>query len=124
MMPTRIILLLIGTLGLGAMAAGIALDRPQLPSRRIRTVTAPQGSMIAITNVRVFDGDRMLPRATVIIEGDHIGAVGAGVPVPASAMIVDGSGQTLLPGFIDAHTHARDDALERALVFGVTTELD
>jgi len=31
---------------------------------------------------------------------------------------------TVLPGFIDAHTHAFGDALERALVFGVTTELD
>jgi imidazolonepropionase-like amidohydrolase len=31
---------------------------------------------------------------------------------------------TLLPGLIDAHTHVFGDALEEALVFGVTTELD
>ena len=38
--------------------------------------------------------------------------------------MIDGSGATLLPGFIDAHTHTFGPALERALVFGVTTELD
>src|SRR5262249_13820441 len=43
---------------------------------------------------------------------------------PAGATIVDGTGKTLLPGLIDAHTHAWGDALERALAFGVTTELD
>jgi hypothetical protein len=30
----------------------------------------------------------------------------------------------VLPGLIDAHTHASGDALARALTFGVTTELD
>jgi imidazolonepropionase-like amidohydrolase len=44
--------------------------------------------------------------------------------VPAGAAVVDGDGHTLLPGLIDAHTHAFGAALERALVFGVTTELD
>jgi imidazolonepropionase-like amidohydrolase len=37
---------------------------------------------------------------------------------------IPGDGRTLLPGFIDAHTHSWGDALERALLYGVTTELD
>ena len=44
--------------------------------------------------------------------------------VPPGAEVIDGAGRTLLPGLIDAHTHAFGDALERALLFGVTTELD
>ena len=38
--------------------------------------------------------------------------------------MIDGTGETLLPGFIDAHAHAFGDGLREALIFGVTTELD
>lgn len=37
---------------------------------------------------------------------------------------IDGSGKTLLPGLVDAHTHTFDGSLTQALTFGVTTELD
>jgi imidazolonepropionase-like amidohydrolase len=79
---------------------------------------------VAITNVRVFDGTRVIPKGTVVFQGDRIAAVGEKVQPPRGAQVIDGTGQTLLPGFIDSHTHAWGDALERALVFGVTTELD
>jgi imidazolonepropionase-like amidohydrolase len=79
---------------------------------------------VAITNVRIFDGTRMIPKGTVVFQGNRIAAVGADVLPPRGAEIVDGSGQTVVPGFIDSHDHAWGDALKRALVFGVTTELD
>jgi len=59
----------------------------------------------AITNVRLFDGTRVTPRATVIIDGTRIVAAGTNVAVPAGAAMIDGSGKTLLPGLIDSHTH-------------------
>ena len=47
------------------------------------------------------------------------------LPAPAGAQTVDGTGKTLLPGLIDAHTHTIDESsLLQALVFGVTTDLD
>jgi imidazolonepropionase-like amidohydrolase len=79
---------------------------------------------VAITNVRIFDGTRVIPKGTVVFQGDRIAAVGAKVFPPKGANVIDGTGQTLLPGFIDGHTHTWGEALERALVFGVTTELD
>jgi imidazolonepropionase-like amidohydrolase len=79
---------------------------------------------VAITNVRIFDGTRVIPKGTVIFSGGKITAAGEKVATPADAQIVDGTGMTVLPGFIDSHTHAWGEALERALVFGVTTELD
>jgi imidazolonepropionase-like amidohydrolase len=79
---------------------------------------------VAITNVRIFDGARVIPRGTVVFTGGKIIAVGEKAAAPAGARIVDGTGQTILPGFIDGHTHTWGEALERALVFGVTTELD
>ncbi len=85
---------------------------------------AAQTVPTAIVNVRIFDGTRVIPKGTVVFQGNRIAAVGADVMPPKGATIVDGTGQTVLPGFIDSHTHAWGEALERALVFGVTTELD
>jgi imidazolonepropionase-like amidohydrolase len=80
---------------------------------------------VVITNVRIFDGTRVIPKGTVVFQGRQIKAVGETVAVPKDALeVIDGTGQTVLPGFIDSHTHAFGEALERALVFGVTTELD
>ncbi len=83
-----------------------------------------QTAPVAITNVRVFDGTRVIPKGTVVFQGDRIAAVGEHVQPPNGAQVIDGAGMTLLPGFIDGHTHTWGEALERALVFGVTTELD
>src|SRR5262245_59206293 len=120
----RLIQLLTAIVGVGMMAAGIVLDLPAPDPAKPHAVAIPHGPVTAIVNVRVFDGERLLPRATVVIAGDRIGGVGPDLAVPAGAKVVDGTGRTLLPGLIDSHTHASGDALERALRFGVTTELD
>jgi imidazolonepropionase-like amidohydrolase len=74
---------------------------------------------VALTNVRVFDGERLLEPATVVIDGDRIGRD------PAGAATVDGDGRVLLPGLIDCHIHLTDDATLSALARnGVTTGLD
>jgi imidazolonepropionase-like amidohydrolase len=74
---------------------------------------------IALTNVRAFDGQRLLEPATVVIDGDRIGGDQAG------ARTRDGGGGALLPGLIDCHVHLTDDATLAALArHGVTTGLD
>ncbi|WP_127354262.1 amidohydrolase family protein [Actinacidiphila soli] len=78
-----------------------------------------------IRNVAVFNGTELQPRHDVLLDGPAISAVGTGLAVPAGATVVDGTGRTLLPGLIDAHTHATGlSQLRQSLVFGVTTELD
>lgn len=86
---------------------------------------APVSDSFAIVGARVFDGVRLHPQATLVVEGGRIRALGRQVAVPESFPVIDGRGMTVLPGMIDAHSHAlvRGD-LERALQFGVTTELD
>jgi imidazolonepropionase-like amidohydrolase len=81
-------------------------------------------STVAIRNIRLFDGTRVVPNATVVFADGIIKVVGANASVPEGARVIEGSGRTLLPGLIDSHTHVYGDALERALRFGVTTELD
>jgi imidazolonepropionase-like amidohydrolase len=82
------------------------------------------GNSFVIRNARVFDGHAVLEKSDVWIENGKIKAVGADLKVPSSVKAVDAAGDTLLPGLIDAHTHAWGDALKQAEIFGVTTELD
>jgi len=87
--------------------------------------TANDQRSVLLRNVRVFDGRRVIPSTSVLIRGERIAAINPGLPVPAGAEVIDGSGKTLLPGLIDSHGHASTlpTALRDALVFGVTTEL-
>jgi imidazolonepropionase-like amidohydrolase len=74
---------------------------------------------------RLFDGESFR-EADVLVVGTRIEAVGPTIDPPASAERVDARGHTLLPGLIDAHTHAGMDVrtLELARVLGVTLEVD
>ena len=57
-----------------------------------------------IRDVRVFDGETVAERQTVVISQGRIAAVGGSpVAVPAGAQEVAGEGRTLLPGLMDAH---------------------
>ena len=68
-----------------------------------------------IRGATVFTGDEVLETATVTVRGRTIEAVTAGEALPPAAgedaTVVDGSGMTLLPGLIDAHTHNFGPAL-------------
>ena len=48
----------------------------------------------AVTNVRVFDGRRLMDPGTVMIEG---GRIGPAPSAPGGAEMVDGEGGVLLP---------------------------
>jgi imidazolonepropionase-like amidohydrolase len=63
---------------------------------------------------RIFDGrsESALPNAVVVVQGDRILAAGAGVAVPAGATVVDLGDATILPGFIDSHTHLTGESGE------------
>ena len=85
----------------------------------------PEQGSFAVRNVRVFDGERMLPRASVVVSHGVIRAVDVDAAVPPNVEVVDGVGRTLVPGLIDAHTHtAFRKQLETSLAFGITTHLD
>jgi imidazolonepropionase-like amidohydrolase len=80
---------------------------------------------ILFRNARVFDGTRILEgRPDVLVHDGKIARIAKSIPAPNGAEVIDATGKTLLPGLIDAHTHAFGDALIQALMFGVTTELD
>jgi imidazolonepropionase-like amidohydrolase len=70
--------------------------------------TAPQRTIVLNADRMITISSPTLVRnARVVVTGDRITAVGtaANVQVPAGAQVIDLGDVTLLPGFIDAHTH-------------------
>lgn len=58
---------------------------------------------IAITGGRILTVTHgVIENGTVLVEGGKITAVGAGVPVPAGAQVIDAKGKVVIPGLIDA----------------------
>lgn len=56
----------------------------------------------AITKARIVTvAGPTIPAGTVVVRNNVIAAVGAAVPVPADAFVIDGSGLTVYPGLID-----------------------
>src|SRR6478609_6881092 len=85
------------------------------------TASADNNNSFVIRNTRVFDGREVLEQSDVWVSEGKIKAVGKALKVPSDVKVVDASGDTLLPGLIDSHTHAWGDALKEAEIFGVTT---
>lgn len=84
-----------------AATALLLATAPLLRAQATATVTA-------LTADRLVVGDgTVLADPVVLITGERITAVGqrGRLAIPAGARVVDLSGHTLLPGFIDAHTH-------------------
>jgi hypothetical protein len=82
-------------------------------------------SSFVIRNARVFDGEKVIIGATVVVTDGKISAVGSNISTPSDAQVIDANGDTLMPGLIDSHVHIwTRDVLASALAFGVTTELD
>ena len=77
---------------------------------------APKAQPHAITGVRVvLPGDKVLPRATVVVRDGLIAEVGLEVRVPADAIVIDGAGLTVYPGLIDASgTRGYDATMRRS----------
>jgi len=72
----------------------------------------PAPSTTAIRAARLFDGksDTSVTDGVVLVQGGRITAAGSRIAIPAGAQVVDLGDSTILPGFIDAHTHITDES--------------
>lgn len=97
----------------------------------------PEGTVV-LSGARVITmvGDQVIEKGDVLITGNRLAAVGPSgeVSIPEGAEIVDVSGKTIMPGFIDTHAHwfeIRRGLLDSGhwtfianLAYGVTAGLD
>ena len=60
-----------------------------------------------IKAARLFDGknDRLVSPGVIVVTNNKITATGANATVPAGAEVIELGDATLMPGFMDAHTH-------------------
>ncbi|HZU37112.1 MAG TPA: amidohydrolase, partial [Gemmataceae bacterium] len=81
-------------------------------------------TVFAIVNARVVtEPGHVLPKATVVIRDGRIENVGSAVRAPADALVIDGKGLTVYPGFIDALSNwGFDESLRRSEVGAPKTE--
>ena len=119
-MNTKILIAIsVGLLGL------VFVTFSQPPSPVKPSVETLNNQSKIITNVDIFDGEKWLIQHDIAFKNGFIEAVGIDLDLEITpANIISGTGLYLIPGLIDAHTHAWDNALEQAVAFGVTTELD
>jgi imidazolonepropionase-like amidohydrolase len=62
---------------------------------------------VAIKAAHLIDvrNGHIIDAPVVIVEGERIVAVGANLPIPEGAKVIDLGARTLVPGLIDAHVH-------------------
>jgi imidazolonepropionase-like amidohydrolase len=72
-----------------------------------RDKAAPAPKKVAIRAGRLIDGksDTPIGNALILIDGDKIVSVTPGGTAPAGVEVIDLSQSTVLPGFMDTHTH-------------------
>ena len=85
-----------GTLALMLLGAGLA-------DAADRVVVIRAGHLLDT------ESGRSLGPQTIIVRDGAIAEIGASVPTPANARVIDLSAYTVLPGLIDAHTHLTID---------------
>jgi len=65
----------------------------------------PQTTAIRAGTLIDGTGGAPVKNAVILVQGGRITAAGTNVTVPSGATVIDLSGFTVLPGFIDAHVH-------------------
>jgi imidazolonepropionase-like amidohydrolase len=88
-------------------SAALALALTLAACHLAATAQQPANHPIVLHAARLLEIDtgRILTPGEILVEGERITAVGASVPHPAGAEVIDLGDTTLLPGLIDAHVH-------------------
>ncbi|KAI0538253.1 hypothetical protein GGR58DRAFT_468840 [Xylaria digitata] len=91
-----------------------------IQSQKYARRTPPVSTKTAIQNVRVFDGQTFTNPRSVVFANGHITACTKDIET-----VIDGTGQFLIPGLIDAHVHVPNIiGLSSITSYGVTTVLN
>ena len=93
-----------GIPALFAAAASVLAAGSSIPARAADEATPPETIVLKAAHLFDATGTALKDGSTIVVRGDRIVSVGT-APPPPGARVVDLGDATLLPGFIDAHTH-------------------
>jgi len=81
--------------------------------------------VLVVQGGRLIDGTGRPPldNSVIVIEAGRFKVIGkiGDIPIPTGAEVIDATGKTVLPGFIDGHGHLEDFHGELYLHLGITT---
>ena len=90
------------------LAAAPVLAPPAALGPDVQPFVHIPAGQIAITHLRIIDGTGAAAKddMTLLLDGAKIAAVQpAGAAVPAGYRVIDGTGETALPGLVGMHNH-------------------
>ncbi len=93
----------------GAFLAGLATLGPALaqsPNPFPSTYEAAPPTDVLIVNATILDGTgRRLDRASLLLTGGRVTAIGEGLGAADGVEVIDASGRWITPGIVDPHSH-------------------
>src|SRR5579864_6132248 len=92
---------------IAAAVAAVASLLAVAAARAQETAAAPETLVLKAAHLFDSTGTALKDGATIVVRGERIVSVG-NQPAPGGARVIDLGDATLLPGFIDAHTHLTD----------------
>ncbi len=87
-----------------ACLVAAALERPRAQAQGPSVVAIRNATLLTVTRGTIQNG-------TIVLRDGKIAAIGANVPVPAGADVVDAAGRFVSPGIIDCHSHIAADSI-------------
>ena len=117
-----------------AMTLAVTSGGPVSAAQPEKKKPAKPQRAVLINNVKIFDGKstKLTEATNVLIVDNKIQKIGGAIKAPKNAVVINGGGRTMTPGFSDAHAHVmfqlsigegmRTDRFYHALVAARTAE--
>lgn len=87
----------------------VSSDKPDVAEIVVETPRSRPKGTVVLSGARIvtMKGDEVIERGDIVITDNRIAAVGAKgkVQIPNGAKVIDVTGKTIIPGFVDVHSH-------------------